>query len=387
MKLLFICNNMHIGGVQRALVNLLNEISDKHEITLFLFYPEGELFDALPENIRIISGNRATRIMGMSQAEAKRSGFRDFARRTFYASLTKAFGTKLTFGILSRMQSLKKERFDAAISYMQNSAFRLFYGGCNEFAVNSVNAEKKISFVHCDFENYFGNNAYNRGYYKNFDSVACVSDSCREVFVRVCPEYADKTFTVSNCYNFEEMKKLGEAYEAERASDAVNIFTAARISEEKGIFRMLPVFAELKKKGIKFVWRVAGGGPLFESAVAECEKYGLTGSVKFLGMLENPYPYFKSSDLLLVPSYNEAAPMVFGEAAAFSLPVFTTETTSAKEMVEKTGLGFVCENNDEGIRESLERLLSEPSAIKANSAPCSNEKALNEFEKIIMRGK
>ena len=37
----------------------------------------------------------------------------------------------------------------------------MFYGGCNEFVINSVKAKRKISFVHCDFKHYFGHNKYN----------------------------------------------------------------------------------------------------------------------------------------------------------------------------------------------------------------------------------
>ena len=40
-KILIVNNNMHIGGVQRALVNLLKCIHGRYEITLLLFHPEG----------------------------------------------------------------------------------------------------------------------------------------------------------------------------------------------------------------------------------------------------------------------------------------------------------------------------------------------------------
>ena len=384
MKLLFVCNNLHIGGIQKSLVNLLEEISDKHDVTLFLFYPHGELENHIPGNVRIICGNKFTRIMGMSQAEAKKEGSFAFLWRSKYAVLTKLFGIGFTFGRLSRMQKLEEE-YDAAISFMQNSAYKMFYGGCNEFVINSVRAKRKITFVHCDFENYFGNNPYNRGFYEKFDKIACVSDSCKTVFDRACPNCAEKTVSVHNCCNFTEMEALRGAYHANHTEDAVNIFTASRLSEEKGIMRMFPILEELKKEGLKFVWRIAGDGPLYNDAAAARERCGLSDEVEFLGMLENPYPYFATSDMLLVPSYNEAAPMVFGEAAFFGLPVLTTDTTSAYELVENTGGGFVCKNSDESIKEELKKLLEDPAIIseKAKGINISNEKALEEFESLI----
>ena len=384
MKLLFVCNNMHIGGVQKALLNLLRQISDKYDITLMLFHPAGELMGRLPENVKVITGNSFTGILGMSQGEAKEKGFFTFAHRSIWAMLTKLFGIGFSFSVLTRMQKLPEE-YDAAISYMQNSAFKMFYGGCNEFVVNSVKAKKKITFVHCDFKNYFGNNEYNRGYYSRFDSIACVSESCRAVFDDVCPQCAEKTVTVLNCHDFEAIDTESREYEAKYTDGVTNIFTAARISEEKGILRMLPIFERLKKEGKRFVWRVAGSGPLMDEALAQREKRGLDDCVEFLGMLDNPYPYFMKSDLLLVPSYNEAAPMVYGEAEYFGLPVLTTDTTSAVELIERRGAGVVCANSDEALEDALFAAIDRFSFSKERTprADVTNKTALEQFDNLI----
>ena len=385
MKLLFICNNLHIGGIQKSLINLLGEISDKYDVTLFVFAKVGDLYGEVPENVKIICGNRFTRILGMSQGEAKKCGIFTMLWRSGWTILTKLFGIGFSFGTLTRMQKLK-ENYDVAISFSQNSAYKMFYGGCNEFAVNGVKSKKKVSFVHCDFLHYFGNNPYNRKYYSRFDSIACVSDSCKAVFDRACPEYKDKTVAVHNCYNFAKMQKDAESFAAERSDGILNFFTAARLSEEKGILRMFPIFKKLKEQGFQFVWRIAGSGPLLEKAQEECGACGLTDNVVFLGMLANPYPYFRSSDLLLVPSYDEAAPMVFGEAAFFGLPVFTTNTTSAYELVEKAKIGFVVKNTDEAISEGLSELFENPDIIseKAKNISISNEQAITEFNNLMV---
>lgn len=384
MKLLFVCNNMHIGGIQKSLLNLLNEISKTHDVTLFLFYPKGDLLDDLPKDINIKTGNFFTRIMGMSHAEAKSAGILTVLWRSFWVIITRVFGIPSVYGCLSKMQRVKEE-YNVAISFMQNSSYHFFYGGANEFVINSVSAPKKFTFVHCDFKNYFGNNAYNREYYNNFDGIACVSDSVRAVFNEVCPKFSQKTCTVHNCYDFEKMSKQSLEYKAEYTKDAINIFSASRLSEEKGIFRMFPIFAHLKEEGFKFVWRIAGDGGLFEQAIAERDRYGLNGEVLFLGMLDNPYPYFKNSDFLFLPSYDEAAPMVYGEAAYFGLPVVTTEVTSAKEMIEDNDIGLVCKNEDSEIEKMLFEIFNSPELIlsKRKNTFMNNGIALSEFEELI----
>ena len=118
------------------------------------------------------------------------------------------------------------------------------------------------------------------------------------------------------------------------------------------------------------------------------DKLGLSDCVDFLGALGNPYPFFKASDLLLVPSYDEAAPMVFGEAEYFNLPILTTDTTSAKELVEDRNIGFAVENSDGALEKKLAEIMQNPGVLKAKTkgAEISNNAALLQFEKLISEG-
>ena len=84
--------------------------------------------------------------------------------------------------------------------------------------------------------------------------------------------------------------------------------------------------------------------------------------VKLCGEASNPYRYMANADLLVVPSYHEAAPVVFQEARVLNLPVLTTRTASADEMVG-TFWGFVAENEDEAFAATLRRLLSQPELL------------------------
>ena len=79
---------------------------------------------------------------------------------------------------------------------------------------------------------------------------------------------------------------------------------------------------------------------------------GVTKQVFFMGEKVNPYAYMKNADYLLVPSYHEAAPLVFDEAKCLGLKIITTDTVSAKELVG-TDYGIVCENEDSALRNVL----------------------------------
>ena len=94
------------------------------------------------------------------------------------------------------------------------------------------------------------------------------------------------------------------------------------------------------------------------------KRLGLEASVTLLGEMPDPYGYLKAVDVLLIPSFSEAAPMVIGEAASLGTPVLSTRTSSAEEMIVRPGYGWVCDNTQAGITEGLGRLLANPKILR-----------------------
>ena len=53
-KILFVINHMDMGGIQRALVELLKQIGSMYDISLMVIKPDGVLMNELPATIKII---------------------------------------------------------------------------------------------------------------------------------------------------------------------------------------------------------------------------------------------------------------------------------------------------------------------------------------------
>jgi glycosyltransferase involved in cell wall biosynthesis len=85
------------------------------------------------------------------------------------------------------------------------------------------------------------------------------------------------------------------------------------------------------------------------------------------------------ADYLLVPSLNEAAPMVFDEAIVLGVPVITTNTTSATEMIGNQ-YGIVCENSQEGLVSAL-RALEKNAAL--DSVIQNNDHQSTQFSHLL----
>ena len=359
-RILIVNNNMYIGGVQRSLLNLLNEMHSKYDITLLLFYPHGELLNSVPHDVRIIYPRSPIKYWGMSRMHCSNI-FCRFSR-AFWAGMTRIFGIRTSFELASIFQK-KLNGFDAAISFLHSGSPHVFYGGCNEFVLRCVDAKKKISFLHCDYGKINADCEYNKRLYHAFDSIAACSEGCKREFLKIIPELENNVSVVHNFQNYRQIREASAAASVSLPNGTLNILTVARFGKEKGILRAIEAVGHLGKAAGAICYNIIGAGAEYDEAVKMVKDLNLSGTVHLLGEISNPYGYMRASDLLLIPSISEAAPMVIGEAACLGLPVLSTETSSAEEMVNATGYGWVCANSVDGLCNGLKMTISDPEAL------------------------
>ena len=91
------------------------------------------------------------------------------------------------------------------------------------------------------------------------------------------------------------------------------------------------------------------------------DQLGLGDLVSFIGPKfgQDKIDEFDSADIMILPSFNENFGIVVAEALARGLPVITTKGTPWEELNEKK-CGFWVNNNDEGIKSGLIKLLETP---------------------------
>ena len=332
IKIVFIINNLCIGGIQKAFVNLMKELANNYDITLVVFSNHGGLKKALPVNIKLITLNDKLEVLGLSQKEVMKKGIRSIIIRTLGAVFSRVFSNRIPINLLINKLKLSGN-YDYGISYMQFAPAKLFTGGTNEFLINCVNATNKITFVHSDFKNYGGNTFYTQKMYRKFDRIAVCSNSSREQFLKVLPELSCKTFVVKNCNDYDEIKKMSDEAMIKYNKEFINVLTVSRLSIEKGVERGIKAIAKCIRKGIKVKYHIVGDGPEKKRLEQIAAKYGVEKEINFYGNQINPYSFMKAADLLLFPSIHEAAGLVVEEARVLKLPILATKTISSQEMI------------------------------------------------------
>lgn len=383
-KILIVNNNLHIGGVQKALVNLLWAIREEYDVTLLLFYEGGAYLEDLPPEVTVITPGSHYRFLGMTGKDVRT--LPDKLGRAFYAGVTRVFGRKFAIALMSLGQKRLKG-YDAAVSYLHNGGDKIFYGGCNDFVLRHVSAARKITFLHCDYRLCGAETRENGKQYSRFDAIAACSQGCADSFLAANPSLADRVRVVYNCHRNDALLQAAQETAVQLPSERMNIVTVARLGAEKGVPRAIEALGSLPKDD-SFHYYVIGDGvqrPVVESMIVRLD---LRERVTLLGEMSNPYGYIQAADLLLIPSVSEAAPMVIGEAARLGTPVLSTRTSSAEEMIAETGLGWVCDNSVAGMEEGLSLLLKDIRLLEEKKKNLSdvvldNQDAVSGFNKII----
>lgn len=386
-RMIIVNNNMKVGGVQKSLYNLLWSVSDQYDITLYLFGRNGEYADQLPGNVRIEECSSLFRFFGISQNECEK-GSTDYWIRSILAVLCRFFGRRFVIRIALASQKHLSEKYDIAISYLQNGKTSNLYGGTNEFVLNKIDAEQKIAFLHCDYCHCGADHPANNRLYYKFDKITACSEGCRQSFIKALPELADKSTTVRNFHRYEKIKEMAQENPVEYESGFMHVVMVGRLAHEKGVERALRATAYAAEKSIPIVLHIVGDGKMMPKLKRTAELLKVQKQTVFYGEQKNPYRFMANADLLLISSYHEAAPMVIDEAYALGIPVLTVETTSSREMVTERAGGWVCDNSQRGINEELIRVLTKPGVLRKKKddlakMQLNNAEAYNQFKELI----
>ncbi|CAN5559811.1 hypothetical protein BH10PLA1_BH10PLA1_00860 [soil metagenome] len=103
---------------------------------------------------------------------------------------------------------------------------------------------------------------------------------------------------------------------------------AGRLVPQKDYPTMLTAFAEAHGRAIKTDLLVLGTGSQLPALEALAGKLGIGGNVKFLGFVDNPYPYLKYAEAMVLSSVYEGFGLALLEAMTLGTPCISTDCPS-----------------------------------------------------------
>ena len=149
-----------------------------------------------------------------------------------------------------------------------------------------------------------------------------------------------------------DKKDSQEFYEL--STDILHCAYIGRVTQIKRPDRFLDVVTEIKRRGIKLEFFMAGDGELLDSCRERIARDNL--SVKVLGWQSNIEKVLAAADIVILTSDNEGTPLSLIQAGMAGLAVVATKVGSVDEVVLNGTTGIVTGLNVQEIAEALEKL-------------------------------
>lgn len=361
-KIIFMCINMNVGGTEKALLNMVDElIKEKYDITILMLEEYGGFLDSIPSCVKIkyVEGfSKMKQIlnnppMQVSMALIKQGKLIKGVNIVAIHLISKILGERsLYFKYILKEYKELREEYDLAVAYAGPMDFITY------FVLNKIKAKKKAQWIHFDITKIGFNIKFVNKFYNRFDKVFVVSKEGREKIIEKVPSLKHKTEVFFNIVAEDKIKGMannGTGFEDD--FDGIRILTVGRLSKEKGQDLTIYALEKLKSYGYKVKWYCIGEG----SARTEYEKLikqkQLEEDYILLGAKTNPYPFMKSCDIYVQSSRHEGYCITLAEAKIFNKPIVTTNFTGSNEQIENGRTGLVIGINEDELYMSIKNIL------------------------------
>jgi glycosyltransferase involved in cell wall biosynthesis len=118
---------------------------------------------------------------------------------------------------------------------------------------------------------------------------------------------------------------------AVRSGAGPQLLAVGRLSPEKGFDLLLNALVVVREQFPEAHLILAGAGPEETALKLLCRELRLERAVFFAGQVDQPYKYFASTTLFVLPSRHEGMPNALLEAAAAGLPLAATPASGGVE--------------------------------------------------------
>lgn len=345
MKILLYINTIYGGGAERAMVNLANIfVKNKNNVILVTSYRHSGEYQA---------ADRVKRIY-------------------FEEGIIKQSLLKRNFSRITKLRRIiKNEKPDIAISFMEESNYRLLFAGFglkihtivsirNDPAVLFANKIKKL---------------FSELLYLTADGIVFQTQDAMDFFPSIIRKKSEVIYNTVNPA-FYEQKKHGSGH---------NVIAVGRLEKQKNFTLLIKAFVRIRKLVEDATLNIYGCGTqydLLKKLICELE---LMDCVYLRGVSNHLPEVFRTADIFVMSSDYEGMPNALMEAMASGLACLSTNCPCGgpKELFgsEMGDFLFQCGNQIE-LEEKLLKLLCSEEA-KNNNACYSRRRSAIFCEKNI----
>lgn len=395
-KILIVSHAMEIGGAERALLGLLESIDTQlYQVDLFLLRHEGELLKLIPNNINLLpeipeytvlerpmkqtlgEGHfllTASRLYGKLKAER-------FAKKNNLnvSAIAIEYSHKYTKKFMPKIQ--KNTRYDLAISFLTP----------HYFVAEKVNANKKVAWIHTDYDFIDVDINSELSMWNKFDKIAAVSESVEQSFVKKFPSLKDKVFVFENIMSTKLIvTQSKDNPKLSFSPENINLLSVGRFCHAKNFDNVPDICKIIRNNGLNVKWYLIGYGGDENLICKKIQEENMQNYVIMLGKQENPYPYINMCDVYIQPSRYEGKCVAVREAQMLGKPVIITNYTTSSSQLNNGVDGIIVPMDNRSCGEEIAKILNNKELLEKIKRNCAKNdySGFEEAKKIsyIMNG-
>ena len=375
IKILFRHRSMEMGGVEKVMLSLLNNLDkEKFDMTVLLSLNQGELRNEFPHHVRKIylvdgkedlSTNPVLQKIQLLQRKWKLEKFRKNPEKID--------------------REILKNEFDVEIAMTYNDF---------EPVLNSSNKNsKKIGWFHSEIDLPKLQPLVPQilEQFPQFDHMVYCSEKIMQIMHRSYPnlKYPPESVII-NAVPVDEIRKKSEE-KIPDFKDRPAFVSVGRLHSRKGFHKLMDAHHRLLKEGFGHSVVIIGHGEELPNLLIQQKKLGVEETFILAGNKMNPYPYIKNADFFIMPSESEAWPLVISEALILQKPIIATRVGDVELMIEDDKTGHLIRYDTSEIYEAMKKFLTDETFvqnIKENliyiDKQFDNQKIFDAVEEIII---
>lgn len=366
-KILFVIHDLHHGGAEKVLINLVNNMDrKKFDITVMALFGGGVNEQFLKKDIKLIVCHKRA-VCGNSK-------------------IMKLFSPQFLFSYYI------KDKYDIIVSYLEGPSARIV-SGCSD------KGTKLISWIHVEqHDRKTACNAF-RDYnealecYNRFDCTVCVSEYVKKDFQSIFP-LEKPVYVLYNTNETDQIREMAKepVDDVLFNDDEIKLVGVGKLMPNKGFDKLARIHARFIREGYKVHTYILGEGAERNKIEKIVDENGCADTFTLLGYKTNPYKYVAKCDIFVCPSVAEGFSTAATEALILGVPVVTTKVSGMEEMLGKNNeFGVVVDGTgEEELYAGIKNMLNVPEILKDYNEKAvqrgkrfSKENTVSEVEKLF----
>lgn len=383
-KVLFYNGSLRMGGIERVLVEVLQNI-DRSKMSIDLIIEDGikslNVFEKdIPKDIKIY-------YLKSEELIQKTDFYRKNKKNIFYKIM---YNIMMNYEGYIKRKNLKKifkeKNYDVVIDFDM---------GLSKY-IDLIKAEKKIAWIHSSIENWYVKKSRIKKLGKrlnNYSKIVVICDEMKNETEKLYPFLKNRIIRIYNPFNFNRILKCSEEKvekKYEKCFKQEFMISVMRLTANSKDFEtLIEAWKKLEKENVNIPLYILGEGPDRRNIEKKIREAHQENRIFLLGNMKNPYPWIKKSKMLIHSSKFEGFGLTLVEALILSKKVISSNCPiGPREILENGEIGFLYEIGDyeklsELIIENLENNISNEK-INQKIQKYSVKKIIKEYERIIL---